>query len=127
MTLTIQLQMFAGLAAATLCLGTVASTEATAQIFRQRVTTYGYYNPYGGGYSTGYYGGPGYGYSGYNGYGQGRYGYGSTSGYGYPSSGAYGYGTYYRGGLFPQSQTFGPAYYGQGSRYYNPYGYGSGY
>jgi hypothetical protein len=113
MILTFRLQMFAGVAAATLCLGPVTSTEATAQIFRQRATTYGFYNPYGGGYNSGYYGGRGYGYSGY---GQGRYGIGR--------SGAYRHGTYYRGGSFRQRGAFGRSHFGRGSRHYSPYGFG---
>jgi hypothetical protein len=117
MTLTFRLRLFAGMAALTLCLGPLTLSEVAAQTFPSRNSTYGFYNPYGGGYN---------GYSTYSGYGQGPYGNRSRGGYSYPSSNVYRYGAYYRGGVFPQQRSYGQTIYGNGSRYYNPYGYGYG-
>jgi hypothetical protein len=126
MTVVFRLKMLACLTAATLCLVTVASNEANAQIIVRLGTPNSYYNPYGGGYSTEYYGGRAYGYTGY---GRVPYGYGAPSGvYVYPPSAAYGRGVYYRGGLATPSRTYGRTYgrtyFRSGPRYYSPYGLG---
>ncbi len=122
MTLTLRSQMFAGMAAATLCWAPMAAPEVSAQSFRQRTNLNTFHNPYGGGYNTGFYNGQRYGYTGY---GQGVYGHGARGGYVYPSTNTFRQGTFHNRGTYYRPSNFGRSYIGRGSHFYSPYGFRS--
>lgn len=125
MTLTFRFSVFAGIAAATFCLASAASNQASAQHIRIGGTTFGFYSPYHGQYDPTYYGGQ---RNGYTGYGQGPYGYGSSRTYLYQRSPGFRHGTNFRGGFIPQRRAYNSTYYyGSGPSYYSPYGYFGGY